>query len=213
MLNRVAPAPLFKAYEALVEKFYPEAILLVDGGTDSLMRGDEAKLGSPEEDMASMCAVDKLLSVKKKFMVCIGFGIDSHHGVNHFLFLENVASLIKTGGFLGTFTAMKEMEEVKFYQKACKYSFTKMQTSIVSGSISAAVDGEYGDVKFTSRTGGSKLWINPLMSIYWCFYLDHVARNRYNLEELKKARNFNELYDTLYDRDEKKVRMPQIMPV
>ncbi|MFF7988525.1 hypothetical protein ACFZDG_01885 [Kitasatospora xanthocidica] len=39
------------------------AVLLVDGGTDILMRGDEAGLGTPEEDMASLAAVAGLREV------------------------------------------------------------------------------------------------------------------------------------------------------
>ena len=43
--------------QILIEQLQLDTIILVDGGTDSLMRGDEAKLGTPEEDMASIAAV------------------------------------------------------------------------------------------------------------------------------------------------------------
>jgi hypothetical protein len=111
--------------------YYPHlisSIVLVDGGTDSLMRGDEYNLGSPHEDMSSIGAVDMLKEVQHKYLVCLGFGIDrystkmsfnkrnSFHGVSHALFLHNVAELIKSGGFLGTFSLMKEMQEAAYFQ-------------------------------------------------------------------------------------------------
>jgi hypothetical protein len=66
-------------------------------------------------------------------------------------------------GKLKEFSESLTLPQVAQYQKACRYAFSKMQTSIVSGSISAAISGEYGDVKITERTGSTKLWINPLM--------------------------------------------------
>ncbi|WP_327585013.1 hypothetical protein OHA25_56505 [Nonomuraea sp. NBC_00507] len=36
----------------------------------------------------------------------------------------------------------------------------------------AAVRGEFGDVRFTARTRGSELFINPLMAIYFAVDLD-----------------------------------------
>lgn len=48
--------PVRAAYQWLVEALAIDALVLVDGGTDSLMRGDEAGLGTPQEDMASLSA-------------------------------------------------------------------------------------------------------------------------------------------------------------
>src|ERR1051326_3280329 len=55
--ERVGVAPLRAAYRALVARLEIDAIVLVDGGTDILMRGDEAGLGTPEEDASSLAAV------------------------------------------------------------------------------------------------------------------------------------------------------------
>lgn len=54
MISRNACIPVFKAYQALVKQLNIDTIVLVDGGTDSLMRGDEEQLGSPHEDMCSI---------------------------------------------------------------------------------------------------------------------------------------------------------------
>jgi hypothetical protein len=52
--------PLTQAYQALVKLLEIDTIILVDGGTDSLMRGDEFDLATPVEDAASIAAVSSL---------------------------------------------------------------------------------------------------------------------------------------------------------
>ncbi len=50
----------------------------VDGGTDSLMRGDESGLGDPIEDACSILAASKLRTLRHKFLISIGFGADRY---------------------------------------------------------------------------------------------------------------------------------------
>lgn len=45
--DRVGCRPLAEAYRVLAAELETDAIVLVDGGTDILMRGDEAGLGTP----------------------------------------------------------------------------------------------------------------------------------------------------------------------
>jgi hypothetical protein len=47
----------------------------------------EAVSALPEEDMSSIAAVD-VLEVERKYLVCLGFGVDSFHGVCHSHALE-----------------------------------------------------------------------------------------------------------------------------
>jgi hypothetical protein len=72
---------------------------------------------------------------------------------------------------------------------------------------------DFIDFKFTNRTGGSKLWINPLMSMYWCFRLDNVAKNAYKLEDVKKTETYPQLQDAIYRREGLKLRKPENIPV
>lgn len=44
------------AYRHLVERLDIDAVVLVDGGTDVLLRGDESDLGTPVEDITSLAA-------------------------------------------------------------------------------------------------------------------------------------------------------------
>lgn len=133
---------------------------------------------------------------KKKYLLSVGFGIDHFHGVSHFRFLENVAEIAKEGGYLGMFQITKEMVEAEKYIKAIEFVNEKMKgkESIVSNSIVSALEGEYGDHHKTERTNGSELWINPLMTIYWCFNLRNVVRKiKYydNIKNVNTVAEFN----------------------
>lgn len=176
--SRTGATPLRHNYEWLIQELNLDTIILVDGGTDSLMRGDEDGLGTPEEDFVSLTAVSAL-AIHQKLLVCLGFGVDYYHGVSNDLTFEAIAHLTKQNAFLGSQSLLGQMPEVEQYYHACKYVFEKMETSIVSSSILAAIAGEYGNYHSTQRTKGSPLWINPLMPIYWFFLLDKVAE--YNL--------------------------------
>ncbi|QSQ18422.1 DUF1152 domain-containing protein [Myxococcus landrumensis] len=179
-------ASLREAYAALQAHLGFDAVVLVDGGTDILMRGDEVGLGTPHEDIASLGAV-QALAVPEKLVVCLGFGVDFHHGVCHAHFLESVAALSKEGGYLGVTALLEAMPEVALYKDAVAFVCERMPRapSIVSLSVVSALEGDYGDVHRTERTRGSTLWINPLMSMYWAFDLMAVARRCLYLEALK----------------------------
>jgi hypothetical protein len=192
--GRTGARPLLAAYRILQEQLRPDTVILVDGGTDSLMRGDEVGLGTPQEDIASIAAVDEL-QVARKLLVCLGFGVDTFHGVCHAYFLEAVAELTRVGGFLGTFSLLADMPEVERYRAAAAAVFASMPNhpSIVTSSIISALEGRYGDYHATERTAGSKLWINPLMALYWCFQLGPVARRILYLDALKQTEDYDEI--------------------
>lgn len=187
--------PLKASYEFLVEKLELEAIVLIDGGTDSLMRGDEADLGTPQEDAASIAAIHYLDAPVAKFMVCLGFGVDAHHGVPHFDVLAAIAELTRTGDYLGAWSLTPDMAGVQLYRAASEYAFQAMprHPSIVSSSVLDAIFGEFGDFHRTERTAGSELFINPLMSLYWAFNLEGIAKRNLYLENIRQTQTYFEL--------------------
>jgi len=196
--ERVGCKPLLTGYRAVVDYLQADAVVLIDGGTDSLMRGDEAGLGTPEEDMASIAAVDDL-DVKNKLLVCLGFGVDSFHGVCHSHAFEAIAELTRQNAFLGSFSLLNEMPEVRLYAEAVQAVFAAMPDcpSIVSASILSALEGHYGDYHRTARTRSGVLSINPLMSFYWCFRLNAVARRILYLDEIKQTQSLWDLMQTI----------------
>jgi hypothetical protein len=184
--EKVGVRPLRAAYRALVRELAPSAIVLIDGGTDILMCGDETGLGTPEEDMASLAAVSGLDDVES-FVASIGFGIDTYHGVCHAQVLESIAAIERAGGYLGAFAVTAAMPEGRAYLAAVSRAqrLTADRPSIVNGSIAAAVEGHFGDVRFTERTAGGELFINPLMAIYFAFELHALARRSLYLPQLE----------------------------
>lgn len=88
------------------------------------------------------------------------------------------------------FSALKEMPEVQKYIKACNFVFNRMEdSSIVSSSIIAAIEGHFGDYHSSARTMSSKLFINALMAQFWCFKLTNVAESVHYLAQLSETKS------------------------
>ncbi|WP_240480148.1 DUF1152 domain-containing protein [Enhygromyxa salina] len=189
--------PLRRAYERVLGETGADAIVLIDGGTDSLMRGDECGLGTPAEDMSTIAAVHGLDSALApiRLLVSVGFGVDSFHGVAHADVLEAIAAIDKAGGYLGVFPLLRGMPEVQRYREACDYvcSATPDRPSIVNLSILSAIDGEFGDHHRTARTRGSELFINPLMSLMFAFELAPLALRIMYLDALEHTQTIYEI--------------------
>ena len=173
--REVGVSQLSSAYSKICAEHKLDAIVLVDGGTDSLMFGTERELGTPVEDQSSIVAVSTVNEVPNKYLISVGFGVDSFHGVSHGLFLENVAALERDGGYLGCFSIPKDSVEGGLYLEGYRAVAKNMQPSIVCASITDAMLGHFGNHHSTSRTKNSKLFINPLMPIYWTFELNKLA--------------------------------------
>jgi hypothetical protein len=196
--RKTGVSPLTQAYETLADELELDAIVLIDGGTDGLMRGDEPGLGTPEEDIASLAAVYGV-EVPTRLLVSVGFGVDQFHGVCHTYFLEAVSDLTKAGAFLGAWTLTAEMPEVQLYCEAALAAFQSMPMfpSIVTSSILSAVAGQFDDYHATERTRGSTLFINALMTVYWCFRLEAVAKRLLYPEELYWTHTMEEVSNVI----------------
>lgn len=207
----VGVRPLRDAYRRLVAHLGVDAILLVDGGTDILMRGDEAGLGTPEEDMASLAAVAGLTEVPERLVACLGFGIDAHHGVSHGLVLENLAAIDRAGGYLGAFSIPRGSREGALYLDAVEHARAAFPThpSIVNGSVAAALRGEFGDVRFTERTKDNELFVNPLMTLYFGVTVEALAAENRYLERLEHTVQTRQIATVIEEfRDELPRRRP-----
>lgn len=189
---------ILQAYQWLYDQLGFDTIILLDGGTDILMRGDEFGLGTPEEDISSLAAAERLSGPLQKFVVCLGFGIDAYHGVCHAQFLENVAAVsAMADAYLGSWSLLWEMPEMQLFADAVDFVHHRMphRHSIVNSSIISAAKGHFGDIHSMERTRGSQLFINPLMTQYWSFALKSVAaRNLYmQLDSIQSSQTYHEL--------------------
>ncbi|MFN8395641.1 MAG: DUF1152 domain-containing protein, partial [Bacteroidia bacterium] len=170
------------------------------GGTDSLMFGDEESLGTPHEDVCSLAAACGS-RIPNQILVTIGFGIDHFHGVSHYRFMENVAELSREGAYWGMWQMLKEMPEAQRFLDAIAHANeeTRSRPSIVNNSIASALRGDYGNVHFSTRTNGSELWINTLMSTYWAFDLRAVVNKIQYYHQIKSTNTIAELDAQLRD--------------
>jgi len=197
---RTGVIPLKEIYKEIIKQCEIDTLILVDGGTDSLMRGNEAGLGTPAEDITSIVAAYDL-NLSTKILLSVGFGIDHFHKVCHSQFLQNVAALIENDGFYGTNTFTKSDEIGQLFLELVQYANQRAKDypSIVINSIANAVEGKFGNYHSTNRTKGSLLYINPLMSFHWYFSLEKVANQLLYLNQLKHTKTIEEVVQVIKD--------------
>jgi hypothetical protein len=193
--HKTGAAPLTENYRILAEHLSLDGILLVDGGVDSLIRGDEAELGTAIEDLTTLYAVNQLSDIHSRWLACVGFGAEQN--LTHAHILENIASLTKAGGFLGSCSLTPQMEVYQAYEEAVMHvQSTEFQDpSVINSSIVSAVRGQYGDYHLTEKTKRGHLWISPLMPLYWFFDFDCVVKQNMLLPEIAGTMLFR---DALY---------------
>jgi len=187
--------PLSAAFRSIMERHEIDLVLLVDGGTDSILFGDEPGLGSVAEDAVSTVAACTAAG-QQVILAAIGFGVDDYHGVSHHAYLENVARLIRDGGFLGAFSVVLGTPEADAFVDLVDYANARQpqHQSIVCNSIASALRGEFGNHQATNRTSGSELFINPLMTQYWTFEAHRVVFNMAYANELAETERIEDAH-------------------
>lgn len=203
--------PLSDAYIWIMDHQI-DLVLLVDGGTDSIIFGDEPGLGTVVEDAVSMVAVDKAAG-GQALPAAVGFGVDHYHGVSHHAFLENVARLTRGGRISRRVFTVADMPEAAAFLDLIEYANQRqsLHWSIVCNSIASALRGEFGNYHSTNRTSGSDLFINPLMSQYWTFELSRVVPHLVyaaKLAETERMEDANRLIELWRETIEPRPRHP-----
>jgi hypothetical protein len=86
------------------------------------------------------------------------------------------------------------MEAYRDYEEAVLYTQNKryQDASVINSSIISAARGQFGNYHLTEKTRGSRLWISPLMLLYWFFDLPTVARHNLFLPQLHETQTFME---------------------
>lgn len=199
---RVVPVKeLVESYERLREHLQFDMMVLVDGGVDSIMRGDESRIGTPLEDMISLAAALQV-DVPKQ-LLCLGLGAETD--VCHLYALETVAQLIKANAFLGGLMLSSDMPEVKNFVDATEFVFYEMRgyESVICSSVMSALEGHFGDHHRTRRTMGSELWINPLMLLYLSFDVAKVSQNVLYFNDLSTCETIEQVRKLIMNFREK----------
>ncbi len=205
-------------YKNLVEKENIDAILLIDGGSDSLMKGDEEGLGDPIEDAVSLCAISQL-NIKEKILINIGLGCDRFNHVSDASSLRAISEAIEANAYLGAFHFYKGTKGFEFYKFCIDYISDKQNWhSIVSESIISASQGFFGSKEVPKRLqsrANDQVYLWPLMSIMWTHDLDFFAGRSLICEWIKNEKSTLECHLALErgrHRIENKIREVENLP-
>jgi hypothetical protein len=185
---------LTDAYNKIIDLENIDTIILMDGGTDSLMTGKEYDengnplLGTPFEDISSIVAIHNT-NVERKYLYCLGFNIDKYHNVTDENFLKNTCELIKQNGFIGSYMLSKHNLSTQMYIDL--FIKSDPENSIVNSLIISAINGYYGNHTpewLKHRIGNTVQHIHPFMALYWIYSLGKIHDNlTYNTNMLKET--------------------------
>ena len=204
-------------YEKLLKEHDIDTIILVDGGVDSLMRGDEEGCGTIFQDTISVGVVDSL-DVPTKILACVGFGTETEEGVCHYRALENIAALTKDGGFFGACCLTANMEAFKYYEDICgKVAAETKSQSHVHSRVIPAVHGEFGQHgDIFDILSDMPPFVSPLAPIYWFFDVAAVARRNLLISSLANTETFAQvdaIHKEMYPSLKAKARKNRIIPL
>ncbi|OHT07428.1 hypothetical protein TRFO_24395 [Tritrichomonas foetus] len=125
-----------------------DCVITIDGGSDSIMRGDEHEIATVSEDYTSLVTVqnlmhDKKLKIKHGMLIIVGLGVDRVHGASDASSLRAVAELTRMGGSLGSISINQDSLGFQMYSEFLLKS-KKLFPTIVGSFIAAATVGQFG---------------------------------------------------------------------
>jgi hypothetical protein len=178
--EKTGVSPLERAYQALVERLAIDAIILIDGGIDAVLRGDEASLGTPAEDLTSLAAVTAVPDIPI-LLACVGMSAELRDGIAHAQVFERMSELARAGAYLGASALVPGTAACDAYVRCVEYVFAgqmHQKRSHVHSVITRSLSGEFG-------AKAPHVWLSPLTSMYWYFDARAVAQTHLFLEELR----------------------------
>jgi len=169
-----------KFLQQVVDQHSVDAVVCIDGGSDSLMVGDEEGLGDPIEDAVSVASLAKLHRIQTSLLVSVGFGCDRFNHVSDAASLRAVAELTAQGGYRGCLALEPGGVPLQFYRRCLEHIYARQGfQSVLAGTILNAAEGCYGsDVvpsMLSSRLEPGSCFMWPLMGMLWAFDPQAVA--------------------------------------
>ena len=176
--DKTGVRPLARAYRAIVERGGIDAIVLIDGGVDAVLRGDETSIGTPSEDLATLAAATSLgVPIA---LACVGMSAELRDGIAHAQVFERIAELSRANAYWGASALVPGTPAADAYVRSVEYVFAgqmHQKRSHVHSVITRALGGEFG-------APAPYTWLSPLASMYWFFDAAVVARTHRFLELL-----------------------------
>ncbi|MGR7000163.1 hypothetical protein ACU686_22315 [Yinghuangia aomiensis] len=172
---QIGVQPLRAAYRALIGPARHRRRRARRRGTDILMRGDEAGLGTPREDLTSVAALAALDDVPQRLVVSVGFGVDAYRkgrvtrriagehrgaGARRRLPRRVFHTARHPGGAPCSWTRRGHTPGAHPGPPEHRERLDRRRRARAQPSATS---------EFTTRTSGSELFVNPLVSL--CFAL------------------------------------------
>ena len=198
---------LTELYEQFIDTHAIDAIILIDGGSDSLMVGDEEGLGDPIEDAVSVTTVAGLCSLKLKLLITIGFGADRFNHVSDAASLRAIAELTRCGGFWGSLSMTPENGGFQFYKSSLDHIYLGHGPggfrSVIASTIVAATEGWFGCDQvpplLQKRVKPGDLYFWPLMAMLWAFDVETVAKRSLIADWIGECKTIGDCHAALYN--------------
>jgi hypothetical protein len=182
LFRKTGVQPLLRAYERLAKELKLDAVILIDGGIDALLRGDETSLGTPAEDYVSLAAVNALAGVPVKVLACLGMGAERRDGVRHVQVFERMMELTALDAYWGACALLPGTKPGDLYLDALRFVFKHQETQKRS-HVHACVRAAMGH----GEEASPPVWLWPLLNMCWFFSLPDVAASHLLLKHLEKT--------------------------
>jgi hypothetical protein len=177
LFRKTGVQPLLRAYQQLARELKLDGIILLDGGVDALLRGDETELGTPEEDYVSLAAVS-MIEGPTRVLACLGMGAE--RGVRHSQVFERIMELTALDAYWGACALLPGTKPGDMYLEALQYISTH-QADQKRSHIHASVKWAMG----RGEELEPPVWPWPLLNMMWFFSLPDVAATHLLLPYLK----------------------------
>jgi hypothetical protein len=190
-LAKAGVRPLRRALDALIRRLGIDLLVLVDGGIDLTLRGDETSIGTPSEDLATLCAAAGL--DVSSIALCVGFGTELREGIPHAQVLERFAELERRGAFLGAQTLHLSTPGGAAYRDALSFVQAgqhDQRGTHVHQVVLAAMEGQFG-------SPAPDVWISPLASLCWYFDVRGLAASHLFLDNLEETETMFEVTNVI----------------
>jgi hypothetical protein len=189
-------------YEQLVETHCVDAIVLVDGGSDSLMTGEEEGLGDPIEDAVSVATVASLKGLKARVLISVGLGTDRFNHVSDAASLRAIAELTRSGGFLGAVSLEPGGPGSRFYKTCLQHIYQQQGfRSVLACTIAASVEGCFGrdevPAGLCDRVRPGQLYLWPIMAMLWGFDIQVVSQRSRIASWIRECHTVDDCYRAL----------------
>jgi hypothetical protein len=190
---------LTRLYQQFIDQHAIDAVVLVDGGSDSIMVGDEEGLGDPIEDAVSVTTVASLPELKARVLISIGLGTDRFNHVSDAASLRAIAELTRRGGFLGAVSLEPAGVGSSFYRDCLEHIYQRQGfRSVLAGTIASTIAGCFGREEvppvLQGRVGTGQLFLWPLMAMLWAFDANVVAQRSLIARWIRNCQTVPECY-------------------